>query len=133
MRYAGWVCAAVLLVVLSRPAQSDLSGMYSYDEPPPFKTISDASKWLDRIQAKGWSLETDTVLIRTDARAVHGFDEALERCRAFEQAGADVVFFEAPASREELEMIGTAIEAPLLVNVLVVWGISSAIVFAILG
>jgi len=63
--------------------------------------------------------ERDIVVIaRTDARAVLGFDAALERCQAFADAGADVVFLEAPESREELERLAEAIDAPLLVNLL---------------
>ncbi|KAH8043237.1 isocitrate lyase [Aureococcus anophagefferens] len=43
------------------------------------------------------------VVARTDANAVHGFDEAVERCLLFRDAGADVTFLEAPTSREEME------------------------------
>ena len=56
--------------------------------------------------------------LATDARAVHGFDEALERCRAFADAGADVVFFEAPETEAEIERIAAEIDAPLLLNVI---------------
>ena len=58
------------------------------------------------------------VVARTDARAVHGFDDALDRCRAFEDAGADVVFLEAPASEDEMERACAAVSRPMLVNVL---------------
>ena len=47
--------------------------------------------------------DPDLVLIaRTDARAVHGPDEALARARAYAEAGADIVFIEAPTTRDEL-------------------------------
>lgn len=40
---------------------------------------------------------SDLVIIaRTDARAVTGFDDAVQRAQAYVQAGADVIFFEAP-------------------------------------
>ena len=42
------------------------------------------------------------ILARTDARAGHGIDEALERCRAFADLGADILFLEAPQSEREL-------------------------------
>ena len=42
------------------------------------------------------------ILARTDARAGHGMDEALERCRAFADLGADILFLEAPQSEREL-------------------------------
>jgi len=61
--------------------------------------------------------EQDIVLvIRTDARAVAGFDEALERCLAYREAGADVLFFEAPETEAEMEAISKRIAAPLLIN-----------------
>ena len=44
------------------------------------------------------------ILARTDARTVLGMDEALERVRLFEEAGADIVFLEAPESIEEMRM-----------------------------
>jgi len=42
-------------------------------------------------------------IARTDANACLGFDEALARCQAFRDAGADVTFLEAPTSIEEME------------------------------
>ncbi|QCC50152.1 isocitrate lyase/PEP mutase family protein [Halapricum salinum] len=63
--------------------------------------------------------DSDFLLIgRTDAREPHGLDEAIERGRAYERAGADVVFVEAPQSREELERIATAFDAPTFANMI---------------
>jgi carboxyvinyl-carboxyphosphonate phosphorylmutase len=56
------------------------------------------------------------IVVRTDARAVAGFEEALERCLAFEAAGADVIFFEAPESEEEMAAVARRVKAPLLIN-----------------
>src|SRR6202521_3587654 len=42
------------------------------------------------------------VMARTDARAVHGFDEALARCQDFEAEGADIIFLEAPETEDEM-------------------------------
>jgi len=61
--------------------------------------------------------DSDFVIIaRTDARAVLGLEPAIDRANAYAAAGADVIFFEAPQSLEELETIVRSIEAPLLVN-----------------
>jgi 2-methylisocitrate lyase-like PEP mutase family enzyme len=62
--------------------------------------------------------DPDLVIIgRTDARAVHGLEEAIRRAKAFAQLGADVVFVEAPQSEAELEEIARSLpEVPLLVN-----------------
>ena len=56
------------------------------------------------------------VVARTDARTSLGLDEAINRGRAFAEAGADVVFVESPESAEEFERVGTEIDAPLLAN-----------------
>lgn len=45
------------------------------------------------------------IVARTDARAVHGIHDAIERAHAYAEAGADVTFVEAPRSVEELKLI----------------------------
>jgi len=45
------------------------------------------------------------VMARTDARATHGLEEAIERCRAFAALGADILFLEAPESEEEMRTL----------------------------
>ena len=45
------------------------------------------------------------ILARTDARANHGLDEAIDRAKAFSDLGADILFVEAPRSVEEMEKI----------------------------
>ena len=58
------------------------------------------------------------IIARTDARGVNGFDDAIERARAFAQLGVDAIFVEAPQSEEELAEIPRRIpDVPLLVNV----------------
>lgn len=56
------------------------------------------------------------IIARTDARAVHGLDDALNRARRFLEIGVDSVFVEAPRSVEELGIIGRSFDAPILVN-----------------
>lgn len=46
------------------------------------------------------------IIARSDARAVHGIDDAIARCRAYAEAGADVLFVDAPESLNEIERIG---------------------------
>lgn len=62
--------------------------------------------------------DADFVIIaRTDANAVHGLEDALRRGRAYRQAGADVIFIEAPRSIGELQAIAHAFsDTPLLFN-----------------
>jgi len=60
---------------------------------------------------------TDFLIIaRTDARNLHGLDEALRRAEAFAKAGADILFVEAPETREEMVKICQSFDQPLLCN-----------------
>jgi 2-methylisocitrate lyase-like PEP mutase family enzyme len=59
------------------------------------------------------------VLARTDARATHGFDEALARCEDFAAEGADMIFLEAPESVEEMRRFCSAIRKPCMANMVV--------------
>ncbi len=56
------------------------------------------------------------ILARTDARAVHGLDEALARAQAFERLGADIIFVEAPETTLEMGEITKATARPNLAN-----------------
>jgi methylisocitrate lyase len=56
------------------------------------------------------------VIARTDARAVMGLQEAIERGVAYAEAGADMIFVDAPESAEELSLIARSIPAPLMAN-----------------
>ena len=64
--------------------------------------------------------ESDLVIIaRTDARAIHGLDEALNRGRQYQEAGADIIFIEAPQTIEELEKIVAFFpNVPLMANII---------------
>lgn len=58
------------------------------------------------------------IVARTDAAAVEGLDAALDRARAYAEAGADALFVEAPTSREAMERIARELGAlrPLVAN-----------------
>lgn len=59
----------------------------------------------------------DTVIVvRTDAVAVNGYDDAIDRAIAYKEAGADVIFVEAMETREQVENAAAKIGAPLLAN-----------------
>lgn len=61
--------------------------------------------------------DPDLVIIaRTDARQTGGFDDAVERARAYRDAGADLIFVEAPQSIDELRRLPGLIDAPLIAN-----------------
>jgi 2-methylisocitrate lyase-like PEP mutase family enzyme len=82
------------------------------------KTIVEPGVMVARIQA-ALDARVDPrfiIIARTDARAVEGLEAALARSRRYAEAGADMIFVEAPQSEPEIEAIAEAIEAPLVIN-----------------
>lgn len=59
------------------------------------------------------------IIARTDSRAALGLDEALGRADLFIRAGADVVFVEAPESREEIETVMARFDVPQVLNLVI--------------
>ena len=57
------------------------------------------------------------IIARTDARAVEGFDRAIERALAFVEVGADVTFVEAPITVDELARIPREVSVPQIANI----------------
>jgi 2-methylisocitrate lyase-like PEP mutase family enzyme len=65
-------------------------------------------------------LNAETLIcVRTDARAVLGFDEALRRAERYVRAGAEAIFVEAPESVAELERLARSFDVPQFANPLV--------------
>jgi 2-methylisocitrate lyase-like PEP mutase family enzyme len=58
------------------------------------------------------------IMARTDARATHGLEEALYRCHAFADLGADIIFLEAPESVQEMERFCREIPGHKMANML---------------
>lgn len=56
------------------------------------------------------------ITARTDARDPLGLDEAIRRGKAYKEAGADLIFIEAPQSVEELKRIADEVPGPLVIN-----------------
>lgn len=84
------------------------------------KTLIYCSEMCGKIQAMCDARHNDNTLViaRTDAIAVEGFDSALERAERYLEAGADVLFIEAPQSEEQLLEICNRFKerVPLLAN-----------------
>jgi len=83
------------------------------------KTLIPAQEMVGKIKAAldaRHSRET-LVIARTDAIAVEGFEPAIARAGAYRDAGADVLFVEAPKTRDELKRISPALKGvPLMAN-----------------
>jgi 2-methylisocitrate lyase-like PEP mutase family enzyme len=84
------------------------------------KTLIPAAEMAGKIKAAvDARRSTDTLIIaRTDAVAVEGFDAAIERAQLYRDAGADVLFVEAPKARDELSRIVAQLgrSLPLMAN-----------------
>ncbi|MFF8434056.1 isocitrate lyase/PEP mutase family protein [Streptomyces bacillaris] len=82
------------------------------------KSLVSTDEMVRKIQAVGKArTDPDFVLIaRTDAIATEGLDAAIERAHAYVEAGADVIFVEAPESVEQIERIAARIPQPKLIN-----------------
>ena len=82
------------------------------------KKIISREEMITKIEAAAETRrDPDLVIIaRTDAKAVFGLDEAISRARDYAKAGADMIFVEAPRSKDELRKIASSIEAPQMVN-----------------
>ena len=59
------------------------------------------------------------IIARTDARAIDGIAAALDRAEAFVEAGADMIFVEAPRSEDEMRMITQRLAVPQVANMVV--------------
>jgi methylisocitrate lyase len=82
------------------------------------KQIAQASEMVRRLRAAVSARGSSEFVIcaRTDAYALEGLDGAVERAKAYVDAGADMVFPEALVEEREFEAFRAAIDVPLLAN-----------------
>jgi len=82
------------------------------------KSVVPVGEMVQKLRAaRDAATDGDLVLIaRTDALAVEGFDAAIERGHAYAEAGADVIFVEAPTTEAEIEAVARRLRHPLLIN-----------------
>lgn len=83
------------------------------------KSLIPTAEMAGKIAAMADARRHDTLIIaRTDAIAVEGFDAAIDRAETYIEAGADVLFIEAPRDRDELGKIAATFKGrvPLLAN-----------------
>jgi 2-methylisocitrate lyase-like PEP mutase family enzyme len=82
------------------------------------KAVIPTGEMVQKLHAALDSRASDELLIiaRTDARATEGLAGALERAQAYQAAGADLIFVEAPETVAELAAVADALDAPLVAN-----------------
>ena len=82
------------------------------------KEVVPVREHVEKIQAavKARTSKDFLIIARTDARAPLGLQEAIRRAQLYEQAGADVIFVEAPQSEQEMAEIRASVSSPLMAN-----------------
>ncbi len=80
------------------------------------KKLVTTEEMVQKIAALKKAAPSLLLVARTDARGVEGLDEAIDRAKAYVEAGADAIFPEALQGEEEFRTFASAIEAPLLAN-----------------
>lgn len=82
------------------------------------KSIVAAADFATKVKAATDARESDDFLIiaRTDALATDGLDEAIRRANLYAEAGADILFIEAPTDRDQMEQVCREAPGPLLAN-----------------
>jgi 2-methylisocitrate lyase-like PEP mutase family enzyme len=85
----------------------------------PFKRVIPLEDMVEKIKVAAEARidkQNFLIIARTDARAGEGLDSALRRIEAYQKAGADVLFLEAPQSEEEMRIACAAVDAPMMAN-----------------
>ena len=107
--------------------RSGLSGMFIEDQVFPKrcghmagKDVIPAVEMTAKLKAALDSRQDPdfVIMARTDANAVNGLDDAIERMLLYREAGADLLFIEAPKNESEMRRICTEVEGPHLANMI---------------
>ncbi len=82
------------------------------------KEVVDVATMTQRVKAAADAKRDPNFILiaRSDARAVEGLDKAIDRMKAYVDAGADMIFPEAMANEKEFEAVRKAISVPMLAN-----------------
>jgi carboxyvinyl-carboxyphosphonate phosphorylmutase len=80
------------------------------------KAVIPVEEHVEKIKACMDAREDMLIIARSDARATHGINEAIDRVLAYHEAGADIVYIDAPASVDELREIGRRAKGFKFVN-----------------
>ncbi|MBC7781367.1 MAG: isocitrate lyase/PEP mutase family protein [Proteobacteria bacterium] len=109
--------------VIRQFARIGLAGVHLEDQTFPKrcghlndKSLVPAADFVPVLKAAKDADPDIVIIARTDAVAVEGFDAAVERAHRYAEAGADVLFIEAPTTLEQIERIPTLFAKPVLIN-----------------
>jgi len=105
--------------------RAGVAGLFIEDQESPKrcghmdgKRVIPAAEMVAKLKAAlDARVDADLILCaRTDARATHGLDDAIERCQLYREAGSDLLFVDAPVSVEELRRVCSEIDGPCFAN-----------------
>jgi methylisocitrate lyase len=122
----GWGNTAMIARSIRTIEKAGAAAVHIEDQPfekqcghLPNKSVIPKQQMVERLHAAVDARIDPSFIImaRTDAFAVEGFDKTLERCLAYEAAGADIHFIEALSSLEEYRKFAKALERPILANI----------------
>lgn len=85
------------------------------------KAVISCEEMVGKVKAAVDARQSEDLLImaRTDARAIDGFDAAVDRAAAYAEAGADILFVEALETADEVRRLPAFLSAPLLMNMVI--------------
>ncbi|WP_151952491.1 methylisocitrate lyase [Brevibacterium sp. Marseille-P9724] len=121
----GWGEAMNVARTVQEMEDAGIAGMHLEDQVNPKrcghldgKEIVSTEEMVKRISAavRGRRDENFVLCARTDARAGEGLDAAIDRAKAYIDAGADLIFPEAMRDLGEFEQFAKAVDAPILAN-----------------
>ena len=121
----GWGEAMNVARTVQEFEDAGLSGIHLEDQVNPKrcghldgKEVVTTAEMVKRISAaaKGRRDENFVLCARTDARAGEGLDAAIDRAKAYADAGADIIFPEAMRDLGEFETFAKALDVPILAN-----------------
>ena len=107
--------------------RAGLAGMFIEDQVFPKrcghmsgKSVITAEEMISKLKAALDARQDPdfVIMARTDANAVHGIDDALERMALYREVGADLLFVEAPRNKEEMRRICSELDGPKLANMI---------------
>ena len=122
---AGYGSPVTVMRLVREMEKAGAAGLHLEDQELPNRCGHFAGKRLVSMEthvaqiAAAAEARTDPdflIIVRVDAIAVTGFEDALERARAYVKAGADMVFMEGIETTEQLKRIPQELDVPLLVN-----------------
>ena len=122
----GWGAAFNIARTTHDLIKSGAAGMHIEDQVQakrcghrPGKALVSKDEMSDRIKAAvdGRTDESFVIMARTDAHAVEGQVQAVERALAYVDAGADMIFAEALATLDEYRQFTQAVRVPVLANI----------------